>query len=373
MLGPRALVMGIVNVTPDSFSDGGLWLDPAAAIAHGQQLAAEGADILDVGAESTRPGAAPVSVDDEIARAIPVIRALAQTTRVPISIDTMKAPVARAAIEAGATIVNDVWGFQFDPDIARVAADARAHCILMHNRREDDAVRRHVRRSRRLPLALARHRAEGRRLARQDRRRSGHRLRQDARAEFRDDPAPAGAAARISACRFCSAPRASAASASASGVDIAAQRVAGSIAAHLWGAMHGADIVRVHDVAAHRQALGVLFAIEGAGRGRTHMTLTARILIEQLEVHAYHGWHAHEEEFGQPFTVDLELEADISREAASDDLHDALDYAAIVRVTRKLFVEKRYKLVEARRRLAGARTSRGSSRACAPSKCACAS
>jgi len=77
------------------------------------------------------------------------------------------------------------------------------------------------------------------------------------------------------------------------------------------------------------------------------MTLTGRILIEQLEVHAYHGWHAHEEDFGQPFTVDLELEADIAREAASDDLHDALDYAAIVRVTRKLFVESRYKLVEA--------------------------
>ena len=139
VLGSRTLVMGIVNVTPDSFSDGGLWLDPAAAIAHGQQLAAEGADILDIGAESTRPGAAPVSADDEIARAIPVIRALARSTRVPLSIDTMKAPVARAAIEAGATIVNDVWGFQFDPDIARVAADARVHCILMHNRREDDA------------------------------------------------------------------------------------------------------------------------------------------------------------------------------------------------------------------------------------------
>jgi 7,8-dihydroneopterin aldolase/epimerase/oxygenase len=77
------------------------------------------------------------------------------------------------------------------------------------------------------------------------------------------------------------------------------------------------------------------------------MTLTGRILIEQLEVHAYHGWHAHEKEFGQPFTVDLELEADIAQEAASDDLHDALDYAAIVRTTRKLFVEKRYKLVEA--------------------------
>jgi dihydroneopterin aldolase len=77
------------------------------------------------------------------------------------------------------------------------------------------------------------------------------------------------------------------------------------------------------------------------------MTLTGRILIEQLEVHAYHGWHAHEKEFGQPFTVDIELEADIAQEAASDDLQDALDYAAIVRTTRKLFVEKRYKLVEA--------------------------
>ena len=85
------------------------------------------------------------------------------------------------------------------------------------------------------------------------------------------------------------------------------------------------------------------------------MTLTGRILIEQLEVHAYHGWHAHEEEFGQPFTVDLELEADIAREAGSDDLQHALDYAEIVRVTRKLFVERRYKLVEA----AGAALARG--------------
>ena len=138
-LSHRALVMGIVNVTPDSFSDGGRYLDHAAAVAHGEQLAAEGADILDIGGESTRPGAATVTLDEEIARVVPVVQSLSARTRLPISIDTMKAKVAAAAIEAGATIVNDVWGFQFDPDIARVSAEAQVHCVLMHNRRQDDA------------------------------------------------------------------------------------------------------------------------------------------------------------------------------------------------------------------------------------------
>jgi dihydropteroate synthase len=124
-------VMGVVNVTPDSFSDGGLYLDPAAAIAHGLALAADGAAVLDVGGESTRPGAAPVSADDEITRVIPVVRALAATS-VPVSIDTTKASVAARALEAGASIVNDVSAGRNDPDLLRVVADAGAGYIAMH-------------------------------------------------------------------------------------------------------------------------------------------------------------------------------------------------------------------------------------------------
>jgi dihydropteroate synthase len=126
-----ASVMGIVNVTPDSFSDGGLFLDADAAIAHGRELVAEGAQILDIGGESTRPGAEPVDAAEEIRRVVPVIEALAGNST-QISIDTTKATVAERALEAGATIVNDVAAFRFDPEIAAVTADAGATCVLMH-------------------------------------------------------------------------------------------------------------------------------------------------------------------------------------------------------------------------------------------------
>jgi dihydropteroate synthase len=123
--------MGIVNVTPDSFSDGGLFLDADAAVAHGRELVAEGADILDIGGESTRPRADPVHADEEIRRVVPVIEALTDAGA-RISIDTMKAAVAQRALEAGATVVNDVSALRFDPDLAAVTADAGATCVLMH-------------------------------------------------------------------------------------------------------------------------------------------------------------------------------------------------------------------------------------------------
>jgi dihydropteroate synthase len=126
------VIMGIVNVTPDSFSDGGLFLDADAAVEHGRLLAAEGAAILDVGGESTRPGADPVSEDEERRRVIPVIERLAGGGAVSISVDTTKATVARAALDAGATIVNDVSAFRFDPALAGVVAAAGAGCCLMH-------------------------------------------------------------------------------------------------------------------------------------------------------------------------------------------------------------------------------------------------
>jgi dihydropteroate synthase len=123
--------MGIVNVTPDSFSDGGLFLGADAAIAHARRLADDGADILDVGGESTRPGAEPVAVDEELRRVLPVFQGIAGMP-VELSIDTSKAPVARAAIESGATIVNDVSALRADPAMVGLLAETGAACCLMH-------------------------------------------------------------------------------------------------------------------------------------------------------------------------------------------------------------------------------------------------
>lgn len=131
-VGERTLVMGILNVTPDSFSDGGRFLDVDAAVARAHEMVAEGADIIDIGGESTRPGHAPIPADEELRRVIPVIERLADLA-VPISIDTFKASVARRALAAGASIVNDVWGLHHDPGLAAAAAPAGAALVVMHN------------------------------------------------------------------------------------------------------------------------------------------------------------------------------------------------------------------------------------------------
>ena len=130
---PRPLVMGIVNVTPDSFSDGGSFFDPAVAVEHGLRLVAEGADILDVGGESTRPGAVPVPAAEELRRVLPVVAGLAKRTAVPISIDTMKAAVGERCLDAGACILNDVSGFR-DPAMIELAARTAAGVVVMHMR-----------------------------------------------------------------------------------------------------------------------------------------------------------------------------------------------------------------------------------------------
>jgi len=131
-LGQRTCLMGIVNVTPDSFSDGGKFFDTETAVAHGVKLAAEGADIIDIGGESTRPFSDFVTVDEEIRRVVPVIEKLAERVSIPISIDTMKSGVARRAVAAGASIINDVSAQRFDPELAGVAVEFGTPMILMH-------------------------------------------------------------------------------------------------------------------------------------------------------------------------------------------------------------------------------------------------
>lgn len=128
----RTAVMGIVNVTPDSFSDGGKYFDPSRAVAHGEQMARDGADIVDIGGESTRPGARPVAADEEARRVLPVIRKLRARISIPISIDTTKSEVARAALGEGADVINDISALGFDPAMATLAAKENVPVVLMH-------------------------------------------------------------------------------------------------------------------------------------------------------------------------------------------------------------------------------------------------
>lgn len=131
----RTYIMGILNVTPDSFSDGGKWNSAEKAISHVQEMIEEGADLIDIGGESTRPGHTKISDEEEIKRVVPIIQAIKERFPIPVSIDTYKAPVAEAAILAGADMVNDIWGLTYDKNMAQVIAKHQVACCLMHNRK----------------------------------------------------------------------------------------------------------------------------------------------------------------------------------------------------------------------------------------------
>jgi dihydropteroate synthase len=253
------IVMGIVNVTPDSFSDGGRLVDAAAAIAHGLQLAAEGAAIIDIGGESTRPGHAAVDAATEMARVLPVIEELAGIGVAPISIDTYKAEVAEAALRAGASIVNDVWGCQREPAIAEVAASVGAPMILMHNRESVDPaidimddVLRFLEHSIDIATAAGVPRSQ---------------IVLDPGIGFGKTPEQnlvmirdLGRLRDLGCAILLGASRKSTIGL-ITGQKVAAERLAGSISAHLYGVMQGADIIRAHDVRQHIEALQVWRAI----------------------------------------------------------------------------------------------------------------
>jgi dihydropteroate synthase len=252
--------MGIVNVTPDSFSDGGRFDALDAALAHARQLALEGAEILDIGGESTRPGAAEVGAEEEKARVLPVIAALAQENpaRV-ISIDTYKADVARAACAAGASIINDVWGLQRDPGMADVAAEFGAGVVIMHNRTDKDET---------LDIAADMVAFFERSLTRAEK--AGV-----VRSRIALDPGIGfgkSFAQNLAAIRAIPHLKAQFGCAVLLGVSRKSflglitgrevrERLPATLAADSFGLLAGADILRVHDVAAHRDAALVLAAL----------------------------------------------------------------------------------------------------------------
>lgn len=263
-LGGHTLVMGIVNVTPDSFSDGGVHERPEDAVAGASRMAAEGADILDLGAESTRPGHQGISVDEELARLGPVLEGLRRldASLPPLSVDTTKAEVARRALAAGASIVNDVWGFQRDPDIAAAAAEHGAAAILMHNRERIDPaldivadilgfLERSVVIATRAGLPEERIVLDpgiGFGKSPQQQLEAILGIPRLKRLGF---PVLVGVSRKSFIGRLADIPHATA-------------RLPGTIAANVVSILEGADIIRVHDVAPHVQAVRVLDALRSA-------------------------------------------------------------------------------------------------------------
>jgi len=264
--------MGILNVTPDSFFDGGRYFDAADAVSHACRMVDEGADIIDVGGESTRPGADEVSIEDELKRVIPVIRALKAAVQIPISIDTRHVAVAREAVNAGACIINNIMPLAGDVLMARLAADCGAGLVVMHMRGTpatmsdlavyDDVVK-DVFNSLKESCDFARDNGVAAEQIVVDpgigfAKNQTHNLELLACLENFAELAPVmvGASRKRFIGDICQTPN-------------AADRVGGSLGVAVWSALHGASVIRVHDVKESRQALSVLREIRKAGEKRT--------------------------------------------------------------------------------------------------------
>jgi dihydropteroate synthase len=258
----RPIVMGVLNITPDSFSDGGLFLDPQVALQHAQRMIDDGADIIDIGAESTRPyqGAKPVALEEELRRLQPVLPAVAKL-RVPVSIDSMKPEVALWALSEGATIINDVWGLQRDPSMARVVADHGVPVVIMHNRYKADPginIFSDINAFFAHSLDIANKAGI-----------APDKIVLDPGIGFGKTPEQSiSVIARLDAFKRFGRPLLLGASRKRFIEHVApsgpTERVGGSLAAHLLAVINGANIIRTHDVAETVQAIKVAMAIRSA-------------------------------------------------------------------------------------------------------------
>ena len=342
-LGCKAVIMGVLNVTPDSFSDGGEFLDPGQALLHAGRMLDEGAKIIDVGGESTRPGATPATARVEQDRILPIVKALARSTDALISIDTYRAETARQAIDEGAHIVNDVWGLQKDRDIARLAAETGTGLVVMHTGRErnklPDVIEDQcafLQRS----LAVA---SEAGVAPDQIVLDPGFGFAKDAdenlelMARFEEllplgRPLMAGTSRK----RFIG---------SATGRN-AGDRDVGTAASSAILRLKGALLFRVHNVAANIDALTV-------GRGRSGSPekggrmLMYVIAMKNCAFFARHGVHDEEETLGQRFYIDAVLTVDPGDALETDAIQGTVDYGAAFRVIEGIVTGRRRFLIEA--------------------------
>ena len=335
----RTYIMGVLNVTPDSFSDGGAYTDAQKAIDRALQMQREGADLIDVGAESTAPGHVPVPPAQEIARLQAVLPALCAKLDVPVSVDTRHPETAEWALEQGAAIINDVSGVLCG-EMAEAVRRYDAGWIVTHGMDADDAGTDNP-----LPQ-IADFFAAAVRFAEK----AGLR-----RTQLCLDPGIGFGKSRkgdlrvLRDLRLLRPPCAVLVGASRkrvigtlSGETDPLRRLPGTIAAHTAAIAGGADILRVHDVAESVQASRVADALYRAEAVQS----PGRILLRDLRVFAYHGVNPEEKEYGQTFLLDVEMETDFTAAVAGDDVGDTVSYAQAAKTLQKALTETRYDLIE---------------------------
>ena len=338
-LGEKTYCMGVLNVTPDSFSDGGQFFDAEKAIEHALTMQQSSADVIDVGAESTRPGHAPVSAEEEIERLRKVLPVLRETLRVPISVDTRHVGTAQWALENGAQIINDVSGI-FSPEMALVVQKHHAGWIMMHGADADtaaagDPVPR-VRRFFDFAMDFTATMGLSASQVCLDPGIGFGKSRDGDFAVLRELSALTGNYALLvgaSRKRLIAA---------ASGETDAAKRAPGTIACHTAAIAGGADFIRVHDVAEAVQAMRVADAVYRVPKS----SQSGVIQLRDLRIFAYHGVNPEEKQFGQSFFLDVDLTTDFSAAVRGDDIDDTVSYAQVAKTLKKVLTEQRFDLIE---------------------------
>ena len=350
----RTHVVGILNVTPDSFSDGGRYANLDAAVSRAAEMEAGGADIIDVGGESTRPGAQPVAEADELQRVIPVIEALVREVSVPISVDTTKAAVAEAALGAGAVIVNDVTALRGDRHMAEVVANSKAGLVLMHMLGEPRTMQKEPRYGDVVAEVGASLLAWAK----------GAEASGVERGRIVIDPGIGfGKTLEHNLLLLKHLPSLTALGYpvlvgpsrksfihAALGLPLG-ERLEATAGAVAWSVAQGAHLVRVHDVTEMVRVVRMTEAIRDAGAsyedefepppGRD------KVIVRGLRVFGYHGVHPHEQERGQDFVIDLEAHLDLRPAGRGDDLDETLDYADLARRATAIVSSERFNLIEA--------------------------
>lgn len=336
--GERTYIMGVLNVTPDSFSDGGMFVNVDDALRRAAQIAAEGADILDVGAESTAPGHTPVTSAEEIERLRPVLGALCKNYPIPVSVDTRHPETAAWALSQGAAIVNDVSGV-FQSAMAQAVRQYGAGWIVTHGMDADTAGADNP-----LPQVRAFFKEMLRRAEEAGIRKT----------QICTDPGVGFGKSRAGdfdvlrnlrqldvGCAMLVGASRKRLIGAASGETDPLKRLPGTIACHTAAIAGGADILRVHDVAEGVQGARVADALY-----RPQKAETGKILLRDLHVFAYHGVNPEEKQYGQTFSVDVDLTVDLSAAVQGDDLAHTVNYAQAAKTIRQTLTEQRFDLIE---------------------------
>ena len=337
--GKRTYVMGVLNVTPDSFSDGGTFLNAADALRRAAAIRSEGADILDIGAESTAPGRSPVTSGEEIERLRPILKTLCESLEIPVSVDTRHAETAAWALSQGAAIVNDVSGV-FSPDMAEAVRRSDAGWIVTHgmdaNVQSDDNPLPQVRAFFKEMLRRAEEAGLRKTQLCMDPGIGFGKSRAGDFAVLRDlRQLDVGCAVLVGASR-------KRLIGEASGETDPQKRLAGTVACHTAAIAGGADILRVHDVAEGVQGARVADALYRVPKPAQ----TGKILLRDLRIFAYHGVNPEEKQYGQTFLIDADLTVDLAAAVRGDDLAQTVNYAKAAKTIRQTLTEQRFDLIE---------------------------